>query len=147
MASWKGHTEIVEKLMARPTGVNQAETNEYGYMLIWASQEGHTEIVEKLMARPDIDVNKVATGNGFTALIVASREGHTEIEKLMARPDRRQRNQRWVHGPHWGELEGPHRDRREADDPPRHRRQQGTDDDGRTALIVAGEATPRSSRS
>ena len=53
MASWKGHTEIVEKLMARPDiDVNKALTSDGYTALIVASQEGHTEIVEKLWPTP-----------------------------------------------------------------------------------------------
>ena len=123
-----------------------------GTALIVASQQGHTEIVKILMARPDIDVNKALTSDGRTALIVASQKGHTEIvEKLMARPDigvNKALNQQRAHGPHHGEPEGPHRDRRAAG-PPRHRRQQGRRMNTGTQLSSGRvrRATPRSSRS
>jgi len=59
IASYNGHTEFVERLLARGgIDVNKATTTDGFTPLNAASFHGHTAIIELLLARRDIDVNK-----------------------------------------------------------------------------------------
>jgi ankyrin repeat protein len=84
LASQKGHTEIVEALLAKGADVN-AKANDGSTAFLWANVNGHTEIVKALLAK-GVNVNEKARKNGMTALIAASQNGHTEIvEALLAK--------------------------------------------------------------
>ncbi len=86
-AAEKGHTAVVEKLLAAPgVNVNIKSRNGGATALYIAAQNGLTAIVEKLLAAPGVNVN-LQTLMGATALYVAAQMGHTAIvEKLLAAP-------------------------------------------------------------
>jgi ankyrin repeat protein len=86
-AAEKGHTAVVEKLLAAPgVNVNIKTRNAGATALYIAAQNGHTAVVEKLLAAPGVNVN-LQTLKGATALYVAAQMGHTAIvEKLLAAP-------------------------------------------------------------
>ena len=80
VASYHGHTRIVEILLLNEAQVNLKDSNGYN-ALSTASTEGNTEVVKLLLdhdARVDLQDN-----NGWSALILASTEGHNEIVQLL----------------------------------------------------------------
>ena len=82
VASWYGHTEIVDRLQAC-AGIDVNK----GAPLLCASEQGHITVVEMLLTHPTIDVNLTPEVDDLTALTLAVVTGHSEIVKcLLAHP-------------------------------------------------------------
>jgi hypothetical protein len=84
VACQKGHTEVVEMLLACDgVDVKKASTYEGSTPLYGACENGHTEVVGLLLACEDIDVNKAATNTGSTPLFMACQNGHAEVVVML----------------------------------------------------------------
>ena len=83
LASWKGHTEVVQLLLANGSDVRATMEKDGSIIsaLHLASKEGHTDIVQ-LLIDSGADVNFEDT-DIWTALHFASKEGHTDIVRLL----------------------------------------------------------------
>jgi ankyrin repeat protein len=86
LAARKGHTKIVQALLAFPGIDVIARDNSGRSALDLAASEGNTEIVQALLAVPGIDVN-ARDNDGWSALIEAASGGNTEsVQALLAVP-------------------------------------------------------------
>ena len=84
MASWKGHGEVVRKLLEEPDiDVNSAEKNVGATALYIASAVGQEEVVEHLVGHPKIEVNKWLFTTEMTPLWKASENGHAGVVRLL----------------------------------------------------------------
>ena len=83
-AASKGHTPIVEKLIAAGSNVNLAKTTDGASPILIAAQRGHAPVVEQLIvSRCNVDI--ALTTNGATAILIAAQNGHAAVvEKLIA---------------------------------------------------------------
>ncbi|KAK5073265.1 hypothetical protein LTR51_005907 [Lithohypha guttulata] len=82
----RGHTEVVQLLLAQP-GIEVNTENKYGRSpLSEAAIRGHTKVVQLLLAQSDIEVN-TQDEYGRSPLSGAASEGYTEVvQLLLARP-------------------------------------------------------------
>jgi ankyrin repeat protein len=80
-AAYKGHTTIVEFLLANGANVN-IQDGEAITPLHWAIQEGHTATV-KILLDAGANINAQDKYYGFTPLHVAVLNGYVEIAKIL----------------------------------------------------------------
>ncbi|CAL4126416.1 unnamed protein product, partial [Meganyctiphanes norvegica] len=79
-ASWEGHRDVIQLLLANNADVNKA--NNGGKTPLWESSgKGHSDVVQLLLAN-NADVNK-ADSAGKTPLYWASRMGHSNVIQLL----------------------------------------------------------------
>ena len=81
-AARKGHTEVVNTLLANEAKVNVRRSTDGVTPLFIASQEGNVQVV-KLLLDHKADVNEKCANGGFTPLYTAAWNGHTEVVKLL----------------------------------------------------------------
>jgi ankyrin repeat protein len=80
-ASWKGNTDITQKLITNPNiNINHQDANG-STALIGAAHHGHTQTVQALIAA-GADIN-LADPNGHTPLMHATSKNHTAIAQLL----------------------------------------------------------------
>ena len=82
MASFMGHSNVVDELFRRGADMNQARTD--GSTPLWiASEKGHSDVVDALI-RCKVDMDK-ATLDGCTPLCIASQKGHLYVVEALLR--------------------------------------------------------------
>ena len=80
-AAYRGHTEVVELLVAHRADVNARDVR--GWIpLHQAVDQGHTQAAELLIAK-GADVNARMKGGGFTSLDLAYLKEHTELANIL----------------------------------------------------------------
>jgi uncharacterized protein len=80
LASWKGHTEIVDLLIKAGADINNQNNENYTALLLAASY-GYREIVD-LLTKAGADINcKIKSGD--TPLTIAAWRGYTEIVDIL----------------------------------------------------------------
>ena len=82
IASWKGHVDIVELLLAANASVDQEDAKDGWTALHLASRFGYVDIVELLLAA-SASVDQEDAKDGWTALHYASHYGHVDIVELL----------------------------------------------------------------
>ena len=81
-ASYKGHLEVIKRLLDVPDIDVNAKDDDAGFTaLIWAAQQGHLNVVNLLLEK-GADANRKNKW-GLTALMWASTEGRTDIVKRL----------------------------------------------------------------
>ncbi|CAI8024818.1 Ankyrin repeat domain-containing protein 29, partial [Geodia barretti] len=81
VASYNGHSDVVEILLEAGADVHQATTKDGSVPLGIAAQEGHTETVQRLLEAGAIVNHQNKAGT--TALLFAGWKGHSELVKLL----------------------------------------------------------------
>jgi ankyrin repeat protein len=81
-AAEKGHTEVVELLLAIDV-VDPDSNNHVRTPLSYAAENGHAEIAKLLLCKDGINVNSEAKKTGQTPLSYAAEKGHEEVVKLL----------------------------------------------------------------
>ena len=85
IASCKGHTEEVGRLLQAGADVNQVQKDGSTPLTI-ACERGRTDVVKMLLAHDGVDVNQ-ANKNGWTPLNIANHNGHAEVVKMLLAHD------------------------------------------------------------
>ena len=79
-ASWNGHLDILQALLAKGAKVN-AQTSNGETALVWASKQGYLDVVQMLLSN-GADIN-ASVSFGDTALMAASWNGHLDVMQAL----------------------------------------------------------------
>jgi len=83
-ASFRGHEEVVKKLLEGEDINPDQQDTEYGRTaLLWAAKNGHEGVVKMLLERDDVNPDQQDTEYGRTALSWAAKNGHEGVVKML----------------------------------------------------------------